>query len=123
MIAYTLRTRHGVWIEPLCLHVTPGGQHLYALGLRFGADGLLEHHCFATDDIEPDLVQIGAMPPQEVRDANSEDAVLQWIDRDNHAGESGGYIGDGTPGSRSGDFAVAPYNRPPVPWRSAAKAP
>ena len=52
---YTLTTRHGVWVEPLCSQVTAGGQHVDAPGLRFDADGVLEHHRLVEKGIDPQV--------------------------------------------------------------------
>ncbi len=81
VIAYTLTTKHGVWIEPLCLNVTPGGQHLYVVGLRFDATGVLEHHRFVEKDLGADFSPLLGfyqfVGPRTRREA------LQEIDADN----------------------------------------
>ncbi len=81
VLVYALTTRHGVWVEPLCLNVTPGGQHLYVLGLRFDADGLLEHHRFVTADLPADLAP--ALELHQSTVYRIRQAALQEIDRDN----------------------------------------
>jgi hypothetical protein len=116
VIAYTMTTRHGVWIEPLCLHVTSGGEHLHALGLRFNADGVLEHHHFATVDIEPELVA-GMEGPIGFFNAVARQQAFQDIDFDNGVVHPSRYRG-APPSSEIGareDFSVASKEPYPLP--------
>ena len=79
VIVYTLHTQHGIWIEPLCFHVTPGGQYLYALGLRFDERGILEAHHLVVTDIAPDVgLYLGPDPV-----THATDEALVKIDQSN----------------------------------------
>ena len=45
--AYTLQAQHGFWVRPFPPAIGPAGEVAVALGLRFDADGLLEHQKLA----------------------------------------------------------------------------
>ena len=101
--AYALTTVHGIWVEPLCLSVGPGGQHAYALGLRFDGKGTLVHHHLAVADIPPAIGIAHALDegPPFARDRLPDQAVgqaLDLLDADNDVKQVGPHRTDPAPG-------------------------
>lgn len=52
-VAYTLTSRRGLWVVPLCLSVGSGTEKLAALGLEYGPDGVVASYAvrYAAHDL------------------------------------------------------------------------
>ncbi len=80
---YTLSTNHGIWIAPLAWYATPGDRYLYALGLRFTANGRLEHHHLATIDVPTEIGSGSPRLPTYVGNFEASIRACEEINRDN----------------------------------------
>ena len=109
VLAYTMWTHHGIWIQPLCLNTTAGDPHLYALGLEFDDAGVLQRHQLIDRPLYPSIGFATGMSSGD--DGVLDFGVLAAIDEANgvvrsHPRLAGSDV-PATPGQRE-EFSVSP---------------